>query len=474
MDEVIKIISPVFSFIKPVFESLPDFLGDYYNLFIAGLNVAVGAILVLALHRIFVEAWLFYKRSESKKDIKWALFEIRIPREVGKTPRAMEQFLMSVHGLRNAPGDFLETYVEGEVTLWWSLEIISLGGEIHFYIRTPENRKKMIESAFYAQYPTVDIIEVKDYMDDFPKETKEIYKKDYNLFGSELILRKEDVYPITTYERFFEKSEAPKEELTIDPISALIEVLSGINKEENVFIQILLQPAGDEWQKQGKKVIDKLMGKEEKKEKKSGVSDELGLWVRNFMKAPAVLPEWGKKEEKKEEKKKDLTMGEKTVVEALEGSISKPGFNSLIRFIYYAPKSIFSVNFARRGLLGAFNQYASPQLNSFRGNSAVETRARWIDFPHILIPQRVEAKRQRMLYNYRERKLPEESWWGKFFTSDIFNFNFKSKTYILNTAEAATLFHIPGEQVLTAPHIKKMESKKMGPPAGLAIFEDEE
>jgi len=62
---------------------------------------------------------------------------------------------------------------------------------------------------------------------------------------------------------------------------------------------------------------------------------------------------------------------------------------------------------------------------------------------------------------------------GKFFTSHIFNFNNKSKTLILVTSELATIYHVPGERILISPHIERTESKRMGPPAGLPIFEEE-
>ena len=421
-----------------------------------------------------MDSWLFYKRSIFKNSIEWVLLEILIPREVNKTPQAMEQFFMNLHGLRNAAGNFLEKYIDGEVTMWWSLELASFGGEVHFYIRTPKKHKKMVEAGLYAQYPNVEIIEVKDYMDEFPRDTREIYRNDFNVFGGEFILKKEDAYPITTYEKF----ELTKEELAIDPISALVEVLSNIHKEEKVFIQILIRPAGDEWQKEGKKLVDKLLGRKEKTSSPSGVSG-LMEWFRNLLWAPVAHPTWaGKGEEKNGAKEENqnilakLTPGERDTIKVVEESLSKPGFESLIRFIYYAPKSIFSTNFARRGILGALNQYASPQLNSFGGNPFVETRSRWIYFPYLFVPQRVEARKQRILYNYRNRKLPEESSWAKLSTSHPLNFNFKSKTYILNTTEVATIFHVPAEQVLTAPHVKRSESKKMGPPAGLPIFDE--
>ena len=39
-------------------------------------------------------------------------------------------------------------------------------------------------------------------MNEIPSETKGIYEKGGNIFGGEFVLRKEDVYPITLYEKF--------------------------------------------------------------------------------------------------------------------------------------------------------------------------------------------------------------------------------------------------------------------------------
>jgi hypothetical protein len=43
----------------------------------------------------------------------------------------------------------------------------------------------------------------------------------------------------------------------------------------------------------------------------------------------------------------------------------------------------------------------------------------------------------------------------------------------LNTESLATLFHPPTRMVLTAPHIERVESRKSGAPAGLAVYGEE-
>ena len=110
------------------------------------------------------------------------------------------------------------------------------------------------------------------------------------------------------------------------------------------------------------------------------------------------------------------------MITAIEEKLAKPGFNSLVRFIYLAPISIFSTNFARRGLLGALNQYATQDMNAFRGNWGVETRTMWIYYPYFFVKRRVEGRKQRILHNFRNRLLPEELSFGNIFkikTKDV-------------------------------------------------------
>jgi hypothetical protein len=449
---------------------MSDFLGSYQSLFLSILFWVVLLFLTVVFFRIFRQVWLFYKQSLYKKAVDWIILELKIPRDVLQTPRVMEQFFINLYGLRNSPGDLLEKYIEGEVTLWWSLEIASFDSKVHFYIRTPKKHKKMVEAGLYAQYPNVEVMEVPDYLNRFPSDTKEIYESNENIFGSEFFLDKENFYPIKTYERF----ELSKEEMALDPMSALIEVLANLHREENVFIQILVAPADDEWKEEGDEFIKKQTAKGKKK--KGGLNDILYQWIKNLFWAPAQYPIWlDSKEGGKEEKFSlfQLTPGEQDTIKAVEDKLSRHGFECMIRFIYIAPNSIFNTNFARKGLIGAFNQYASKSLNFFRNNRLIETRSRWIYYPYVFVPKRVEARKQRIWYNFRNRLFPEKMAFGKFFTSHIFNFNNKSKTYILVDSELATLFHIPGERVLTSPHIERAESRRMGPPAGLPIFKEE-
>ena len=153
----------------------------------------------IILWPLFESTWLFWRQELFKHSMNFILLELRIPREVRKSPKAMEQVLMTVHGLRNAPGNLREKWWDGEVTRWYSLEVVSMGGEVHFYIRTWEKQKAIIEAAFFSYYPDVEIVQVDDYINSLPANVGEVNKSGYDLWGTELLLAREEAYPIKSY-----------------------------------------------------------------------------------------------------------------------------------------------------------------------------------------------------------------------------------------------------------------------------------
>ena len=168
------------------------------------------------------------------------------------------------------------------------------------------------------------------------------------------------------------------------------------------------------------------------------------------------------------------TPGETDVLTSVEENLSKPAFETLIRFLYLSPKELFYDTFPRRGIMAIFNQYSSLDLNSFVRNEPTATRTRVWHWPHIAPATRNEYKKQRLLLDYRHRELPHHTFMGRLLTSHWFDFNFKSKTFIMTNRSVATIYHPPTFLVLTAPHIKRVESRKMSPPSGLPIYGGEE
>ena len=398
--------------------------------------------LLVILLPIFHSTWLYYRQLLYKKKQEYILLELQIPREISKNPLGMEQVLRTMWGLRNTAEDIAERYWKGEVTRWFSLEMVSFGGETHFYIRTYKKQKELVKAAFLAYYPDIEILEVEDYIGKLPKNLNELNEKGLNLWGSEMILDKPAAYPIKMYDEF----ESPSDEKSFDPISSFLEVLGKIKKHEIVGIQMNIAPSPPNWSRHWQGLIHQLR---KPKEFKTGKLTKEGV--------PEV-------------QKLTSSPGEIIALKSIEENLSNLAFDTIIRFIYVSPQAIFYDSFARRGITGAFNQYSFLNLNSFRQNFKMSTRTRLFLSPFVFPALRNALRKHRILHFYRERTMPEKTFIGKLLSSHPLNWNFHSKVIQLNVKALATLFHPPTRFVLTTPHMRRVESRKVSPEAGLPIF----
>lgn len=428
--------------------------------------------LFLILWPLFKLTWRFWREELylHSDECKPVLLEIRMPREITKSAQAMEQVLFGIHQMKNSPGNFEEWWVDGEVPKWWSFEMVSLGGEIHFYVRVPFYRQRhLVEAAFYAFYNDIELFEVEDYIDRLPISVREMHAQGYDMWGSEMVYTKEDAYPVKTYHDF----ESPDEDKQYDPIAHFVELLAKVKPEEIVCIQILAAPVGDEWVAHYEPLVERLRTREHGGGESRAHGGGAGLGPMSFPGGPmpaAVHPE---------EKQKTpfsffmRTPGETDVLKAVETNLSKPVFETVVRFMYLSPQPLFWDSFPRRGLRGAFNQYAASDLNSFIMNYHVTTLQKIWEKPYVFPRTRSRFRKARMLYNYRHRAMPPENWMGRLITSFFLNWNFGTKKIHMTTQCLATIFHPPTSDVLIGPHVQRMPSRKVGPPAGLAIFSDE-
>lgn len=426
--------------VTDIFSFVFYFAGKYISLF---LQETWWFILLLALIPTTHSTWLYWRQLLYKKS--WGtmpLLELRIPREITKNPRGMEQVLRALHTLGNAPGNIGEKYWQGEVPRWFSLELASFGGEVHFYVRCSHKQRGLVEAAFFSYYSDVEILEVKDYMERLPHDVDQLHDNGYEMFAGELLLTKPAAYPLKTYLDF----EVPDEDIQlVDPISSFLEILGKIKPDEFVGIQINIAPGPSNWVKEFEPLIAEL-----RDSKSKSVSPDEGF--SSFVsKSP----------------------GQIKVLKAIEEKLARPIFDTMIRFMYISPKATYFDNFARKGLVGAFSQYGTLDMNGFRQNYQVSTRTQIWNWPH-LFPDTRKLMRQKRIYRwFIEREMPEEEWAGELLSSHFFNWNTHSETVRLCTSEIATLFHPPTQVVLTAPHIPRVESRKAGPPSGLPIYSEE-
>ncbi len=210
-----------------------------------------------------------YIQQKHLNSIDWLMLEVKLPREINKSPYAAELAISSLlqsGGLSNKYGK----YFKGNMPVFGSLEIASMEGVIHFYIRIQRKFKALVESNFYAQYPGIELIEVDDYtkairyhhltndvscwagtfnLSKSWKPTNPKTGKKFKDGGSETDIPKDDkeeytmkadFLPLKTYVDYGLDKD-PKEEFKIDPLAQLIEVMGGIGKGEYYWYQVIVQ-----------------------------------------------------------------------------------------------------------------------------------------------------------------------------------------------------------------------------------------
>ncbi len=412
-----------FSFVLNSLQSALWFLAGYWWIY---LPVLLFFVLIISFEN--------YTRLKFTKAIKWVLFDLKIPLDPGKSPKAMEQIFASLHGTLPPPIIWRDRFFKGKMVNWISFEMVGIGGETHFYVRTPEPFKKLVQSQIYAQYPDSEITEVvEDYVDLLPAS---LPNDTDDLFGAEIVLSKEDFYPIRTYPEFEEKSSGPDYVKRIDPLASLVEVMSSLEAREFLGVQLIVRPTGDGWVKKGQAAMDKLQGKKPK----AGES-MLSNLVFGLEKA---IP--GHVEVKKEDKKPEqtqLTSGKQEALKSAEKKMSKIGYECGIRFMYSGPRETFHRAHIS-GVVGVYKQFALQTINSFKLNGPTITAAKW-----PFKAQKEFNKKIFLLNKYKNRSLP-------------------AKAFILNIEELASIYHLPDVGV-RSPLLPRVEAKKGEPPVGLPV-----
>lgn len=381
------------------------------------------AIFVVSLFN----SWLYYKRMQFWQKEGSILLEIKLPREINKSPLAME-IVLGAFFQGGGEGTWIDRIWKGQTRSWFSLEVASIEGKIRFFIWTKPKHRKDIEARIYSQYPDIEIYEAEDY-------TKSFYYKpnENDVWGTEFALTKSDPYPIKTYVDYGLDRD-PKEELKIDPMTSMIEFLGSITSGQNIWIQILIRA-------HKKKRLADVFGEKEDSWKDEA-KKEMETIIQQYK--PKDKTEYGRYP----------TKGETDIIAALERSVSKMPFDCGIRAVYVADKDNFDKgNFG--GIIGSFKQYGSENLNGFKPKG-------WFgifDYPWQEWGGKKEQLKPKILEEYKLRRYFYSPWRGK---------KYYSKPFVLNAEELATIYHFPGS-VAGTPTFERIPSLKSKAPSNLPI-----
>lgn len=375
---------------------------------------------------VFIYVWwipvivLAYYAWQNTRKSKWVeaqestVLEIKVPKNNDKNPTAAEMMFATLHGILKPKTEHIK---EGTVQDHISFEIVADEKAIRFYVWVPNNLRDFVEGQIYAQYPAADISVCDDYAD---KLQQAEYVEGRTFAPAEITLEKDDFLPIKTFNNF-----------QVDPLAGITGVLSKLEgKNEEIWIQILTRPVGEDWKKKGQEWV---------KAKRNGTSVSRGFDFSAILRQPgeiikdffhiAVIGPLEAKDGGKDGPK--LSTEDESKISGVEEKSQKLAYETKIRVLYSSCDD-FKARERIQAVIGAFKQFNTTNLNGFKGRSIGGVGA--------------------FLDDYRNRI-------------------FLDGGYHLNIEELASIYHLPHLSVET-PNITWTTFKTGEPPTTLPTLEN--
>lgn len=377
------------------------------------------AFLTLSIFAWIRRFWMLYvnQKFSSKFQAETILLEIKLPREIDKSPLAMEMVLSNLTQAGGV-GDWKSRGIGGSLPATFSLEIASIEGVIHFYIRTHKKFKELLSASLYAHYPGVEVVEADDYTALFPRY--EHNKKTANTWGNGYKLSKKfdltegkedeelgffakyfffdtpdkdnkkdigtklplDIFPMRTYIDL--GLDKQKEEMKVDPLVSILEFLGSLGKGQFAALQFIIQ---DEEVHNGKKSTkiyldeethkyfsakdiagkykDKLRGKKEYKEGET-VVDKFGNPMKGKPKEEGGAPSdqtYGSDMVEYTIAENALKLEEKNAIELVERKMAKPLLACVCRAVFVTKPEAFNPNYIQN-MVSLFKPFNAPGFNT--------------------------------------------------------------------------------------------------------------
>jgi hypothetical protein len=383
------------------------------------------------------DMWYLLQRSEYIAAQKYILLEIKPPRNVIKTPLAMEAFLSSIH-LTGGESTWYQVFWGG-TRPFWSLEVASFEGQVHFFIWGRANFRRIVESQLYAQYPGVQVVEAPDY-------TRLISAKpeEWNIWGCDFKHTAKDPLPIKTYIEYG-LDKVQKEPEQIDPLVSVIEFMSSIGKGEYLWLQYVIRAHKgekyDKTNKEGKTYtwIDEAneMVEEIRKKTRDTYIDTVTGEERPGFPNP--------------------TKGQSEKMAAMERNVSKLGFDVGARAIYLAkPEKFHGPTIAH--LIALYKPFSTEGWNGITSSAWMK---KFDDYPwEIGANKKKNLFRRKLVEAYRRRQF----FYDPFFYGGLF----AKDAMVMSTEELATIFHIPSHST-EMPGLARVPSATGDAPTNLPI-----
>lgn len=420
-------------------DGIAQTFGQTAEMFVVAFAYLWWIILPVSLYQIFFVLWQDFVAEYSATSWgamqEWIYLEVIPPRDIERSPKIMESFFAGITGVLTTYNTF-DAYLKG--ALWhdrFSMELVGEEGDIHFYIRAQKKYRNMVEAQLYAQYPNIEIRQVEDYTQKFPKI---IPNKDWDLWGADFEFVKKDPIPIKTYDKFEETITGE----TIDPMAAITEVLGKLPPGQHLWIQYVLQPLPEPENKKHAEILAEL--KKEIIPEKKGILSDLWDVFANLFRALWEVVEFGAAEKKELDPLEfRLSPMEKDLLKATEENLGKNLFKTQMRMIYLGKREGFDRSFVG-AFIGAIKQFNDINFNQIKPEDISKTYG-----SIFRVKQRADFRKRKIYDRYRRR-------------------NMDGVNIVFSTKELATMYHFPDMNVKT-PAIPRVVSKMGTAPINLPV-----
>nr|MCU0680371.1 type IV secretion system DNA-binding domain-containing protein [Planctomycetota bacterium] len=374
------------------------------------LNLWPAFFILLAIYALVMAKRLIKTMAVNNARADFSVLLVRLPKD---KPKDQEK-TYGVQQLREeiARGETLFASIGGlradrSLNSWlfgrsdhFSFEIVATNQKIAFYIVTPKDKTRYIEQQIHAHYSDAAVEEVDDYNAFDPRS---------EVVAGFLKTKKEFIFPLRTYNK-----------MEVDPLNAIINIMSKLDKGESLVIQYVIRSSHPKWHERIKRVV-----------RKAHKTNSMRLAIRPeniFNGLRDLFGNMKKKEPTAPENQKRLTSAEEEMLKAMEEKNSKSGLDVNLRIISVAKtkeKALMYLNNVS-DTYSTFNNYEY-------GNTFIK----------------ISRKNQNMIVR------------------DFIYRHFKEKTmFLLNSEEMTGLFHLPLKDAET-PNILWLTAKNAPAPSEL-------
>ena len=287
-----------------------------------------------------------------------------------------------------------------------SFEVVAANGLIKYYAVVPAVITETVKQAVISAYPSARLEEI---------EQDSIFAQEITtdqIAGGEMRLKKDFVYPISTYE-----------DTQRDASLAILNAMSVTKNGEGLAMQLLFRPTDGGWTKKSTDWVQNI--KDGKKSGDTGRKIVAGVFtlIKDFVQAFVHPPEHD------DENKEALTNLQQEEIGVIENKTKYPGFETLVRVVASASTKERSEAMLS-GLVAAFSQFDSQSYNGFQYDILKDPRKLAVDYIFRLFPQ-------------------------------------GTKENILNSVELASIFHLPAQNAIPTSQVQRQATKQVDGPAKL-------